>query len=218
MTDVSIDNFASAAPRPRRDIGLKARYAAESRFRVYGILAIGVGLAFLAIMLITIVGKGYTAFWQTTVTLPITFDEKVIDPSGTRDSDPNVLIKANYPKLAENALVTKLGIDPDDKAARAKLKGFLSDGARTQLRNIVAADPAVIGTTRNVDILAAANLDSAFKGQIDLTVEEAFELSETRLITDEYNELLPGMRSYIVAGPGGIERSPAPKPDGNDPA
>ncbi|MCV3207787.1 phosphate ABC transporter permease PstA [Mesorhizobium sp. YC-39] len=173
MTDISMDTMVRVAAHPRRDIGLKARYAAERRFRIYGALAISIGLAFLAIMLITIVSKGYTAFWQTTVTLPINFDEKVIDPSNKRATDPSVLIKANYPKLAENALVAKLGINPDDKPMIRKLKGFLSEGARVQLRDIVAADPSVIGTTRDVNILAAANLDSAFKGQIDLSVEEA---------------------------------------------
>ena len=50
-----------------------------------------------------------------------------------------------------------------------KLKGFLSDGARVQLRDIVMADPSIIGKTREVDVLAAANIDSAFKGQIDLS-------------------------------------------------
>lgn len=173
MTDISMDTMVRTAAPARRDIGLKARYAAERRFRIYGLLAISVGLAFLAIMLITIVSKGYTAFWQTTVSLPITFDEKVIDPSNKRATDPDVLIKANYPKLADRALMAKLGIDPDNKPMAQKLKGFLSEGARVQLRDIVAADPSVIGTTRNVDILAAANLDSAFKGQIDLNVEEA---------------------------------------------
>ncbi|MBA1141226.1 phosphate ABC transporter permease PstA [Mesorhizobium neociceri] len=173
MTDIPLDTMAGAVARPRRDIGLKARYAAERRFRIYGVIAISVGLAFLAIMLITIVSKGYTAFWQTTVTLPISFDEKVIDPSNKRATDPSVLIKANYPKLAENALVAKLGIDPANKPMMLKLKGFLSEGARVQLRDIVSADPSVIGTTRDVNILAAANLDSAFKGQIDLSVDEA---------------------------------------------
>src|SRR5690606_13659944 len=112
---------------------------------------------------------GYTAFWQTTVTLPITFDEKIIDPNNKRATDPNALIAANYPKLAENALIARLGISPDDKPAIARLRGFLSDGVRAQLRTIVMRDPSVIGTTRDVDVLVSANVDSAFKGQIDLS-------------------------------------------------
>ncbi|MDH6234181.1 phosphate transport system permease protein [Mesorhizobium soli] len=174
MTDIPLNGIANGTvARPRRDIGLKRRYAAERRFRIYGVLAISVGLVFLAVMLTTIVSKGYTAFWQTTATLPITFDQNIIDPENKRATDPNVLITANYPKLAENALIAKLGINPDDKVATRKLKGFLSDGARAQLRTLVTDDPSIIGTTRNVEILVAANIDSAFKGQIDLSVDES---------------------------------------------
>lgn len=173
MTDISLDTLTTSTAPARRDIGLKKRYAAERRFRLYGVLAIAVGLVFLAIMLTSIVSKGYTAFWQATVTLQVEFDPKIIDPENKRATDPNVLITANYPKLAETALIAKLGIDPNDKAAVRKLKGFLSDGSRVQLRSIVMADPSVIGTTQSVDILAAANLDSAYKGQIDLTVPES---------------------------------------------
>ena len=193
MTDISLDTLATSAPRPRRDIGIKKRYAAERRFRLYGVLAIAVGLAFLGIMLTSIISKGYTAFWQTTVTLPINFDEKIIDPSNKRATDPNVLIMANYPKLAEAALIEKLGIDPNNKAEVRKLKGFLSDSSRVQLRAIVAADPSVIGTTRNVDILAAANLDSAFKGQIDLDVPES-----RRKVSDQQVEWMNKLKAEGV--------------------
>lgn len=172
MTDISIGTLTDAPAQPRRDIGLKRRYAAERRFRIYGVLAVSVGLLFLAVMLFSIISKGYTAFWQTAVTLPVTFDQKVIDPGNKRATDPDVLVKANYPVLARDALIAKLGINPDDKAAVNKLKGFLSDSVRVQLRNIVMADPAVIGTTRDVSLLVGANIDSAFKGQIDLTVAE----------------------------------------------
>ena len=53
MTDISI-GYARRRRRaqPRRDIGLKRRYAAERRFRIYGMLAISFGLVFLAIMLL----------------------------------------------------------------------------------------------------------------------------------------------------------------------
>jgi phosphate transport system permease protein len=182
-----------AAAPARRDIGLKARYAAETRFRMYGLAAISVGLIFLAVMLVTIVSQGYTAFWQTTVTLPITFDAKVIDPGDKRATDPDVLVKANYPKLAEQALIAKLGINPDDAATVRKLKGFLSDGVRVQLRDIVMADPSVIGTTRDVNVLASANLDSAFKGQIDLTVDEG-----RRKVSDQQVEWMNKLRAEGV--------------------
>ena len=174
MTAIPTESAPPIASRPpRRDIGIKRRYAAEARFKAYGIAAISFGLLFLAIMLGSIVTKGYTAFWQTNVTLPVTFDAAVIDPQNKRDQDPSVLVKANYDKLAQAALIDKLGIDPQDKATIAKLRGFLSDRARIQLRDIVVADPSVIGRTIEVPMLASANIDSAHKGQIDLSVPEA---------------------------------------------
>jgi DeoR family transcriptional regulator, fructose operon transcriptional repressor len=48
-------------------------------------------------------------------------------------------------------------------------------------------------------------LDSSKFGKSTLC--KAFELSETRMITDEYNELLAGMKSYIVAGPDHAQQS-----------
>ena len=54
--------------------GLKRRYRAERRFKLYGVTAIVLSLAFLALLFITIVGKGYSAFRQTEIKLDIYFD------------------------------------------------------------------------------------------------------------------------------------------------
>ncbi|MEW9805779.1 phosphate ABC transporter permease PstA [Mesorhizobium sp. ZMM04-5] len=172
MSDAAI--FTGAAPaKARRDIGIKRRYAAEQRFRLYGIIAIGIGIFFLLALMVSVFTKGYTAFWQTSIDLPITFDAAVIDPDNERASDPNVLLTANYPRLAQNALVAKLGIDPGNRALVKQAGGMISAGSRTQLRDMVVADPSIIGTTRNVWVLATADVDSAFKGQVDLSVDEA---------------------------------------------
>ena len=47
MSDATANGIAdTAAARPaRRDIGIKKRYAAERRFRAYGIIAIAIGLS-----------------------------------------------------------------------------------------------------------------------------------------------------------------------------
>ena len=173
MTD-AIYNPAAVGPATQpRDIGIKRRRAAEKRFRAYGVIAITLGLFFLVVLLTSIVSKGYTAFFQTMITLPVEFSEKVIDPTNKRATEPKVLVTANYPNLVRNALVKALGIDPTDKPAVSKLKGFASDGVRAQLRDMVVADPGLIGKTVPVTFLASANIDSAFKGQFDLTVPES---------------------------------------------
>jgi phosphate transport system permease protein len=44
---------------------LKRRYARERRFRLLGLLAVVLGLGFVALLLLSIVSKGWTAFTQT---------------------------------------------------------------------------------------------------------------------------------------------------------
>ncbi|MGO7426735.1 DUF3333 domain-containing protein, partial [Rhizobium ruizarguesonis] len=127
MTDIvspTAGVTVSKAP-VRRDIGIKRRYAAERRFQAYGIAAITFGLVFLFILLWTVIGKGYTAFQQTAVTLPIEFSEKTIDPNNKRATDPSVLIAANYPVLLRDAIVKQLNINassrPDVRDASAMM-------------------------------------------------------------------------------------------------
>ncbi|WP_187968392.1 phosphate ABC transporter permease PstA [Aquibium microcysteis] len=171
MTDATLDTTAAA--RPRRDIGIKQRYRAEQRFRWYGIVAIAIGLFFLVALMWSVFSKGYTAFWQTSIQLEVQFDESVIDPKGERQTEPNTLLTANYPKLAQDAIVRQLGVDPQDRTAARAAGQLVSNGVRSQLRDIVVADPSVIGATRTVWVLATGDVDSVVKGQVDLTVDEA---------------------------------------------
>ncbi|WP_112994409.1 phosphate ABC transporter permease PstA [Hyphomicrobiales bacterium] len=175
MTDIASPTVRiSARPESaKRDIGIKRRYAAERRFRAYGIAAISTGLFFLALLLWTVISNGYTAFQQTTITLPIEFTEKVIDPNGERTTDSKVLMTANYPLLVRDALVKQLGIDATKRPLVKQATDMVSASSRTLLRDMVVADPSIIGKTIPVTLLAEANIDSANKGQIDLKVEES---------------------------------------------
>jgi len=60
-----------------------------------------------------------------------------------------------------------------DRAQLREVGRFFSDGVRVQLRQMVMDNPSLIGTTQTVPVLAAADIDSAYKGQIDLSVAEA---------------------------------------------
>ena len=57
--------------RQRVEAGLARRYGRERRFRLYGLLSVVFGVAFLGFLLFTIIGNGYTAFRQTHVLLDI---------------------------------------------------------------------------------------------------------------------------------------------------
>ena len=95
--------------------GLRRRYAAERRFKAYGMAAIGVALLMLAIMFGTIIGNGWSAFRQTYVQMDVLVDEAEIDPDGNRD--PKVLSRADYEKLVK---VSLREIFPDVKKRKEK--------------------------------------------------------------------------------------------------
>jgi phosphate transport system permease protein len=185
MSDVVSQGPAAitGAKAPRRDIGIKRRYAAERRFRAYGIAAISFGLIFLALLLSSVVSKGYTAFLQTTITVPVEFSQKIIDPNNQRATNPDVLLPANYPLLVRNALAKELGLETTNRPAMKALMEMVSDSARIQLRSAVMADPSLVGKTVPISVLASATIDSAFKGQFDLTTDEA-----NRKISDQQIE------------------------------
>ena len=175
MTDIVSPPAGAAAVNKatRRDIGIKRRYAAERRFRAYGLAAISFGLIFLFLLLWSVVSKGHTAFQQTMITVPVEFSELIIDPKNERATNPAKLMTANYPVLARDAVAKVLGVAPTDKAGLRAVNVMISDSVRTQLRDIVVADPSVIGTTRSVTLLASGDVDSAFKGQVDMSGDEA---------------------------------------------
>ena len=109
------------------DIGLKRRYAAERRFRAYGLLAVTVAICFLAALFGSIVAKGYTAFQQSMITIPVEFSEQVIDKNNERATNPQKLVSANYPVVARNALAKVLGVADDDRAGLKAVNGMISD-------------------------------------------------------------------------------------------
>ncbi len=141
---------------------LGRRYRAERRFRLIGMSAVVIGLALVAVLFADIIGKGYSAFQQTYIRLAVDFSAEVIDPEGTRD--PAVLADANYLKLVRNALVARFP-EVTRRSDKQALFGLLSPGAPQQLRELVLANPGIIGTTREVWVLADDDADMFMKGR-----------------------------------------------------
>ncbi|MBX2831927.1 MAG: phosphate ABC transporter permease PstA [Rhodospirillales bacterium] len=155
---------------PKIARNIKKRYAAERRFKMYGLSAIGIALLVLCVLAGSIGSKGYTAFFQTFVQLEIHFDPAVIDPDGT--GDPAVIGRANFDGLVKRALQEKF---PDVTARRDKrnLYGIVSGGASYDLRERVLENPSLIGQTRKVWLISGDDFDMLNKGYIDADVDES---------------------------------------------
>ncbi|HMB73779.1 MAG TPA: phosphate ABC transporter permease PstA [Gammaproteobacteria bacterium] len=153
------------------------RYRSEWLFKSSGMLALGIGLAFLAFFFYTLVGNGYSAFWQTRIELTVDLPESAIDPDGTRAAD--VIGRANYQGLVRDALRERF----PDVTARGDLRSLfalVSPGASFELRDRVMADPALIGAPLTLWVLADDDVDMLFKGHSSRDVPE-----EDRRLSDQ---------------------------------
>ena len=106
--------------------GLKRRYAAEARFKTYGIVSIAIALGMLAILLISIVARGIPAFTQTMITLDVPLTEEVIDPTGDRTE--GILRAADYQGLVNKVLYDRFP-EVTERAERKELRALVSPGA-----------------------------------------------------------------------------------------
>jgi phosphate transport system permease protein len=157
-----------------KDAKTAARNRAERRFRSYGLAAIVLALLALVWLLVSILTAGAPAFRQTFLTFPVTLDAQLLDKSGT--GDPAALAKVTtttYGKLIARALEAEIaarGIE----AGEVKPKEFakmLSEESSATLRNMVLADPALVGQTITFRALASGRIDGYYKGRV--TMESA---------------------------------------------
>ena len=149
--------------------GLAKRRAAEKRFKLYGVLAICLGMLFLVILFSSIVSKGYTAFLQTYIQIDVFIDEALIDPQGSRDQE--VLSAADYGGLIKASLRDMF---PEVKSRKEKraLYGLVSNGGAFILRDKVMHNPALIGSKQTLWLPADDDIDMLMKGHIDRQATE----------------------------------------------
>lgn len=134
---------------------LKQRYRKERRFRAYGILAIAIALGALTVLFVDIIGKGYTGFLKTTITLNVNLDSELMyldDPT-----DPKQVRMADFVAPLVAAMDDALpSATEDDQDA---LRRLVNPYASAELRDALAENPQWMGTTRTMTFLAHSNVD-----------------------------------------------------------
>lgn len=176
-TNQNQDKAALASEAVKR--GLKKRYAAERRFKVYGIGAVVIAMGFIATLFGTIISNGLPAFSETVIKLEIDVSEEVIDPTGARD--PAVIAGANYRKIVFDDF-RALFPDLKGRSDRRAVTRILSSGASFELQRLVTEDPNLIGQTISFDVPVAADFDLYYKGVISRDVgEDARRLKDKQL-------------------------------------
>ena len=168
----------------------KSRNAAEKRFRVYGIIAIFIGLFMLLVLASTIVLRGTSAFQQTFITLDVELLESKLDKKGNRNIDDIKKVSTfGYNPILVNAVrgsLEKNGIETSLK--KKELSGIISKSAPSQLREYVLADVSRIGQTIEFRFLANGWIDGYLKGRYtrESVANSKFASAEQFDLIDEF--------------------------------
>jgi phosphate transport system permease protein len=105
---------------------LKSRLSKEKRFQIYGLSSILIALFLLSLLFVSIFSQGYTAFQETRIQLPISFDKEILDPNNTKDW--NIIRKSNFNSIVKNS-VSKIFPDVSGRTNKRKLYKIISNSA-----------------------------------------------------------------------------------------
>jgi phosphate transport system permease protein len=167
---------ATVTPEMRADrlrAGLKRRYAREGRFRLYGLLAIGVAVGFLLLLLGRIIEQGHTAFYTHTITVPVYMDPARVDrayPQGT-----------NFELLVAEQQLARFGVADDAQGTKATaMRSLFSSELKFAAAARIQSNPNLIGQTVPIAAPVSDDADLFFKHAISRDTP-----ADQRRLTDE---------------------------------
>ena len=188
---------------------LASRHRKEKSFRWFGFGAVVMGLVFVAVLFSSILYKGLPAFWQASIEIPVYYDPKIIDagpaPKQQAGESPAAfqdryiawqtqMGMADWDQIIVNAMIAK---DPSLANQPEELGRIYTSSEAYRLRDMLFKDPALLGKTVDVKILADANVDVWLAGNIDRTLPD-----EQQQLSPELRQLADTMYQHDV-----IERS-----------
>jgi phosphate transport system permease protein len=158
--------------QPKGKSFLAKRYASERRFKLYGALALIVTSLFLFFLLFDIVSKGWPSFFEHHAKLSVKVDAASVDPANPQAGDYTALVKAAMQEQFPNVTA---------RADKKVLNSVLSHGAADDLRDLVMANPSLVGQTVKFDALLSDQSDLYFKGLVESDHSELLNQVKTKL-------------------------------------
>ena len=130
---------------------LKRRYRKERRFRLYGMLAIFIALAYLTVLFADIISKGHTGFVKTTITLDVTLDSEAMYLDDPTDEDQLSMADFVAPIIA--ALQEHIP-EADSAAEKRELGRLIGTYGASEIRDLLKDNPGLLNTTQTMEFLA----------------------------------------------------------------
>lgn len=182
MTDVThgagfgeIGRHTSDAAQRR----LKRRYAAERRFKYYGIGAICIGLGMLAILLVSIGGRAIPALTQNYITLQVEIPPEPLVASADH----------NHLQFVERELLTLFPEAVGDFQAQRQIMSLMPFDAGNVIAERLIADHTVLGQRIDVSLPLTDAVQAFLDGGTNRSTPEA-----DRGLTDEQINAIERLR------------------------
>ena len=154
------------------------RYAAERRFRLLGLGAVLLSAAFLAFLLVTMMGNGLRGFTRTEIALKVDFPASplLLDPQAITDE---ALANANLPMVTSSVAEKMLGKEAD---------AWLAPTAWISVRDAIKADPTILNRTEVIRVPASTDIDLAAKSDGTPAAEAAVKrLKQAGILSTGFN-------------------------------
>ncbi len=132
---------------------IAARYSAERRFKLLGLLAVLASGAFLAFLLIVMVGNGLRGFTYTSVDVPIDFaaNPLTVDASRLGDADADQVI-------ANSGLSDIVAFAADDALGKGG-SALISENGWKEVRTQIKKEPELLNTKTVFKLPVASSID-----------------------------------------------------------
>jgi phosphate transport system permease protein len=137
---------------------IRARYAKERRFRLWGLAAVVGSAGFLAFLLVTMLWQGIGGFQRAEVALPIDFPALALEVSPDQIDDAGADLALASAGLQEQVTVAAIAAFGEDGA------NYISDSAWIAVRSAIKSDPSILGKRVSIDVPASSRIALAAKG------------------------------------------------------
>jgi phosphate transport system permease protein len=196
---------------------LKARYASEFRFKLYGIAAVFTAAMFLVLLLSTIVGQALPAFLSHQVTIPVDLSQETLDPNNEGES---VLRRANYDAVVRDG-IRSLYPFAESRDDQRTVSSLISSGSAVRVRDAVLNDPeTTMGQTSftvpldDVADLYFKDLISDERRVVPTGIASPTGTQGTVQVlstANDFRDLLADVKDFLAEQADGVERELAAK-------
>ncbi|MBN8813390.1 MAG: phosphate ABC transporter permease PstA [Sphingomonas sp.] len=135
---------------------IRRRYAAERRFKLFGMLAVILSAAFLAFLIATMVANGARGFTRSEVALDLDFPKMGLAVDRTHLSTPGADLA-----LSGAGLQDKVEIAAESGGDHS----LAANSAWITVRDAIKADPSILGGKRTIWVPASTALEMGARGE-----------------------------------------------------